>query len=101
MLLSISEDKLNAMPENVQTALIEAGLVADETYCAYVDENEAAAATAFKDNGVEVYTFTDEDVAELDKMLTPIADAWAKDMDERGKPGTETLTTFRSLAGSE
>lgn len=93
----ISERKFQALPQDVQDALAEAGKKAEESFCAYADSTEASTIEDLQKNGgMEIHSWSDEDKAKLDEMLTNIPKEWVKTLDGRGKPASATLKGFRA-----
>lgn len=97
VVLSMAEDKFAALPPEVQDAMIEAGVVADDSYCRYVDANEATSRDEMEAAGIRIYTLSEEEKARLAETLADVSVSWAKGLDDRGKPATETLQEFTSL----
>lgn len=95
VLLLMTEQRLQSLPEDVRAAFLEAGVATDDNYCSFVDENEAATRDELVANGFEVHEFSEEEVARLDEMLTVVSEDWTSTLDRRGKPGSEALETFR------
>lgn len=93
---SISEKKFQALPEDVQSALVEAGKVAEQNLCRYMDDLEATEMAGARDEGVAIYQATDTDRQAMDKTLESVGIDWAASVDAQGKPGTATLEAYRA-----
>lgn len=95
---AISEKKFQALPEDVQTALIAAGKKAEENFCAYMDRVEAESIEALQteEYGMEIYTWTPEQVAELDEISSGIVSEWVEDLEARGIPAQAALEEYRA-----
>ena len=64
----------------------------DEALEWYVDQYQVsvdAFNAAVEENGIEVLTFSDDDVAALQATAAPVLEAWLADMESRGLPGQE------------
>lgn len=94
VLISMAQSKFNSLPENVQQALVDAGVVADNSNCSYVDSHELEAVQIMTDADVTLYKFTDAEVSDLETRLAHIATDWAAELDGRGKPATQALKDF-------
>ncbi|PRX10750.1 UNVERIFIED_ORG: TRAP-type C4-dicarboxylate transport system substrate-binding protein [Martelella mediterranea] len=92
----MSESRYQSLPEDVRAALDEAGKRAEENFCAFSEKDEARAIKDLQSSGrMEIYTWSDEDVATLDTTLASISEDWTAQLDARGKPATETLNMFK------
>lgn len=100
VVVTMADKKFKSLPQDIQDALVKAGPVADQSFCDYVDTNDAATLKKFVDEGMEMFTLSDADKAKLDEELAPIAADWAKGLDERGKPATKAFEEF-SAANSQ
>ncbi|WP_232419400.1 TRAP transporter substrate-binding protein DctP [Paracoccus sp. N5] len=97
--LGISEKKFQALPPDVQEAMIEAGKKAQQSACEFMDKEEAAAMERAVQAGVEVTQVSDEMRAEMDALLAPVAADWAANLDAHGRPGTPTLEAYKAALG--
>jgi len=93
----ISERAFQKLPENIQEALTKAGKTSSDHWCSYVDAEEVENIADAKEKGMEIYTWSDADVAKLNELTASIPTDWAEGLDKRGKPGTEVLQEFREL----
>jgi hypothetical protein len=50
-----------------------------------------------KDNNLQVFKPSAEDLAALKKVTGGLADAWATDTDKKGLAGTKILADYRAL----
>ncbi len=96
----ISERAFQSLPEELQTALTEAGNVSSDHWCDYVDSKELENIEDAREKGMEIYEWSDADVEKLNEMTADIPTNWAEGLDDRGKPGTEVLEEFRSLTST-
>lgn len=97
----ISQSKFDSLPEDVQTALTEAGAAATLNGC---EETDAATETdkqTIADGGVTFVTLSEADAATLQETMDSVGDEWAADLDGRGKPGTEILEAFRAQLAAQ
>jgi TRAP-type C4-dicarboxylate transport system substrate-binding protein len=91
----ISQSKYDSLPEEVQTALTEAGAAATRNGCESADAQLADDKKAIEADGVTFISYSDEDKAKLAEIMGTVGDEWAADLDGRGKPGTDVLSAFR------
>lgn len=94
-------DKWNALPDDVKTAMEEAGEAATLNACARLQEDAEKNAQQLKDAGVTFSPLSATAHEALAGIQREVADAWAKGMDERGLAGTEALTAFREALKAE
>lgn len=98
---SIGEAKFKSLPENVRKVLVEAGEQTTREGCKRFEDGEKAAAEKIKAQGMKVIEFGPEDRKVFDTAFKSVAEDWVKDLDKRGKPGTEVLQAFTAaLAAS-
>ncbi|WP_018000548.1 hypothetical protein [Paracoccus sp. N5] len=90
------EKKFQALPEDVQQAMIEAGKAAEKSACEFVDSDEAASRKLAEAAGVEITEVGDELRAQLDAKLGSVAADWAAGLDKQGRPGTQTLEAYKA-----
>lgn len=96
----ISEKAFQALPEKLQNALVKAGNVSSDHWCNYVDSKEVEYIADARSKGMDIYTWSDADVAKLNELTASIPKEWAKELDDRGKPGTKVLERFRELTAT-
>ncbi len=91
---SIGELKFKSLPENVRKALIEAGEQTTHEACKRFEDGEKAAADKIKSQGMKVINFSADDKKVFDTAFKSVAQDWVKDVDKRGKPGTDVFKAF-------
>ncbi|MFY0634023.1 MAG: TRAP transporter substrate-binding protein DctP [Vannielia sp.] len=91
----IAQSKFDSLPEEVQTALTEAGAAATKSGCEAADAQLAEDKKQIAADGVTFITYSDEDKAKLAETMATVGDEWGADLDGRGKPGTDVLNAFR------
>jgi hypothetical protein len=80
----------------VQSALTEAGRYATEHHCTYTETAEQSIAGSLEaEDGIKSVPLPKADFDTLVEKLTVVQEAWAKSLDDRGLPGSETLAAFR------
>jgi TRAP-type C4-dicarboxylate transport system substrate-binding protein len=98
---SMGEAKFKSLPENVRKALIEAGEQTTREGCKRFEDGEKAATEKIKSQGMKVISFGPDDKKVFDAAFKTVAEDWVKDLDKRGKPGTEVFKAFtEALAAS-
>lgn len=91
---SMGEAKFKSLPENVRKALIEAGEQTTREGCKRFEDGEKAATEKIKSQGMKVINFGPDDKKVFDAAFKNVAEDWVKDLDKRGKPGTEVFKAF-------
>lgn len=91
---SMGENKFKSLPENVRKALVEAGEQTTRESCKRFEDGEKAATEKIKSQGMKVIEFGPDDKKVFDAAFKTVAEDWVKDLDKRGKPGTETFKAF-------
>ena len=98
---SMGEAKFKSLPENVRKALVEAGEQTTREGCRRFEDGEKAATAKIKSQGMKVINFGPDDKKVFDAAFKTVAEDWVKDLDKRGKPGTEVFKAFtEALAAS-
>jgi TRAP-type C4-dicarboxylate transport system substrate-binding protein len=91
---SMGEAKFKALPENVRKALVDAGEQTTREGCKRFEDGEGAATEKMKAQGMKVIEFGADDRKVFDTAFKNVAEEWVKDVDKRGKPGTEVFKAF-------
>ncbi|MEQ9122468.1 MAG: hypothetical protein RIM80_07880, partial [Alphaproteobacteria bacterium] len=91
-------DKLSP---DVQAAMIEAGRKTTERACALIDKDDRAALERLQADGVTLVAFDAANRALFAEKLAPVAEAWAKGEDGKGRQGSETLAAFRAAIAKQ
>jgi TRAP-type C4-dicarboxylate transport system substrate-binding protein len=91
---SMGEAKFKSLPENVRKALVEAGEQTTREGCKRFEDGEKAAAEKMKAEGMKVIEFGPDDGKFFDTAFKSVGEDWVKDLDKRGKPGSEVFRAF-------
>jgi TRAP-type C4-dicarboxylate transport system substrate-binding protein len=91
---SMGETKFKSLPENVRKALVDAGEQTTRESCKRFEDGEGAATEKMKAQGMKVIAFGPDDSKVFDTAFKNVAEEWVKDIDKRGKPGTEVFKAF-------
>ena len=92
----ISEARWRTLPPDVQTAMIQVGKETSDRGCQISQDDEASDRDRLKGKGVSEIEFSAPDQAVLQREMQGVSQAWAKELDRRGKPGTEVLEAFET-----
>ena len=93
---SISERKWQELPEDVRHVLQEVGEETTRYACDAVQASIGPAVEKLEAAGVTFVELSNEDTAGIKEALRPVSETWAKQLDDRGLPGTETLQVFEA-----
>jgi TRAP-type C4-dicarboxylate transport system substrate-binding protein len=63
--------------------------------CRKIDKGVDEQLAAWKASGISIVEFGQADHEALRKVFEEVGEDWAKRLDQRGKPGTDTLKAFR------
>lgn len=96
----ISQDKFDSLPEDVQTALTEAGEAATRNGCEVTDAVTEKDKQAIAEGGVSFVTLPEADMIKLAETMASVGDEWAAELDGRDAPGTKILKAFREALNS-
>ncbi|MEZ5649951.1 MAG: TRAP transporter substrate-binding protein DctP [Burkholderiaceae bacterium] len=93
---AISESKFQAMPKDIQDALLEAGRRAEENFCQFMEKDEESAIKALQTEsyGMHIHTWAPDQVAELAQKSSSVLNDWVKDLDARGVPASDALKAY-------
>jgi len=97
---SMGEAKFKSLPENVRKALVEAGEQTTREACKRFEDGEKTATEKIKSQGMKVINFGPDDKKVFDAAFKTVAEDWVKDLDKRGKPGTEVFKAFTEALGT-
>jgi TRAP-type C4-dicarboxylate transport system substrate-binding protein len=97
---SIGEAKWRSLPEDVRKVLAEAGEAATREGCKRLEAVERTATEKVRAAGMKEISFDEADRAAFAKAFAAVAEDWAKDLDRRGKPGTEVEKAFKAALES-
>src|SRR5260221_4045943 len=97
---SMGEAKFKSLPENVRNALVAAGEQTTREGCKRFEDGEKAATEKIKSQGMKVIEFGSDDRKVFEAAFKTVAEDWVKDLDKRGKPGTEVFKAFTEALGA-
>jgi TRAP-type C4-dicarboxylate transport system substrate-binding protein len=94
MTYSMGDAKWKSLPENIRKALTEAGEQTTREACKRFEDGEKAAAEKIKAQGMKVIEFGADDKKVFADAFKTVSEDWVKDLDGRGKPGSEVYKAF-------
>ncbi|MCR8551111.1 TRAP transporter substrate-binding protein DctP [Salipiger sp. P9] len=92
----VSDKTFEALPADVQAAMVDAGRYAEDNLCRYLDAQEAVSRDVFRASGSEIVEVSPEMRDALDVALAPVANDWTAQVDGRGKPASEALAAYEA-----
>lgn len=95
----ISDRAWQALSEENRKVLSEAGHHAAKAHCTYVDTEEPKVIESLAADGVVPNEMDEGQLAVVEEKLSSVQQAWAKSLDDRGRPGSETLKAFIEAVG--
>ena len=93
----ISEARWRSLPADVQATMVQVGQETSERGCQISQDDEASDRDRLKAKGVAEIEFSAADQAVLQREMQGVSQAWAKELDRRGKPGTAVLDAFEKV----
>ena len=96
---AISETKWKSLPPDVQKVMAETGERITMEACRKIDQGVDEQLDAWRKSGISIVEFSQTDHAALRKVFEEVGEDWAKRLDQRGKPGTDTLKAFHDALG--
>lgn len=92
---TMSLEKYNSLPENVQEAIDQASNEITADLSTFIKEYTSEEAWQLaEDAGMEIYEVSDEVVEEVREILSPLTDKWLEEQDNAGYPATEIYEQF-------
>lgn len=101
IMYTISEQKWQKLPPDVQNVLMESAAYAMQKLCTYSDKSNDEERAAFEKAGLKVHNVTGDEKLRLLKKLEPVSAQWAADLDKRGKPGTAMIKAYKQAMESK
>lgn len=90
----ISEKRFAKLSPAVQKAMTESGEALTKKTCAQVDKDLGEAIQKLRNAGVTMARLPVAESTALRKALSAVSLEWAKDLDTKGRPGTQVLEAF-------
>ena len=84
------------MAPDVQATMLKVGRETTERACEISQRNEMQDQEKLKSRGVTEVEFSSSDKEHIEKAMNEVSQQWAKELDGRGKPGSEVLAAFES-----
>lgn len=99
----ISEAKFQSLPEDIQQALIDAGIKAEDEFCSFMDQDERAAIKELQspEFGMKIYRWTAEDVAAMDEMTSAVVSEWMGSLESRGVPAEQAMLDYKASLAAQ
>ncbi|WP_417722667.1 TRAP transporter substrate-binding protein DctP [Salipiger sp.] len=97
--IGMSQEVFDGLTPDQQTAMDECALKAVTDLTKWIDEGEAAIAKEFVDSGVNVFEFTDEQIATFDEGMASVADDFVARLKSRDIPADVALAELKAAMG--
>lgn len=91
----INQEAWDKLPSDVQSAMSQASESMVTTMCQHVDDGVSKAIAEMEGLGIEYHTLSEANRDSFAKYSDEVAAEWAKDLDDRSKPGSEVLKQFQ------
>jgi len=90
----ISERKWNSLPADIRAIMDKVGLETSLSACAKIGADQGPSVDRLKAAGVRFVDFSAADKAKVEEVLRPVGQQWAKQLDDRGLPGSAVLKSY-------
>lgn len=97
---SMNTSSWDALDDATREVFMTCGAQTEAGVAKFLDDEVAALQTEFGAKGVDVYSFTDAELAALNEKLASVVEDWAKRLSERGLPAEQAVAEYRALLGS-
>ncbi len=95
----MGDQRWKALPDDVKAAMIKAGDETWKNFCEHADTQNTAFGKDLADHHHWTNTvLTPEQQAAWRKVMTPVQQQWATELDKRGLPGSKVLAAFLAAA---
>lgn len=95
----MSEDRWQRLSDEHKAILLQAGAETVRNFCQYVDDNDEVEKQKLEEAGMTIESFSEETAEALKAKLDPLRAAWAKEMDDQGRPGSKVLERIEAELG--
>lgn len=99
VVFSMDKESWDALDEGAKAVFRDCGAQTEASIATFLDEEVTALEAEFKDAGVDVYAFTDDELAKIDEKLSIVIDDWVGRLDARGLPAADAVEAYRALLG--
>jgi len=91
----ISDQAWNGLSPDARKLITEVSASMMQKVCALVDRKNDESMEMMKSGGLTATQLSPEFRRKVEEALAGVGEAWAQDMDKRGRPGTPLLKEFR------
>lgn len=91
----ISDQAWNGLSPDARKLITEVSATMMQKVCALVDRKNDESMEMMKSGGLTATQLSPEFKRKVEEALAGVGEAWAQDMDKRGRPGTPLLKEFR------
>lgn len=102
VIYAIRRDFWDGLDEDVKTILQETGRETSRHLCRHIDENAQAVQDELAEKGQITFAILEgEEKARWDEKLNQVQDAWADELQSRGRPARDVLKAFNEALAAE
>lgn len=94
--IGMSQEAYDGMTADQQAAFDDCGLQVAQDLTRWIDEGEATIADEFRQQGINIFEFTEEDLDEFDTQMTSVADEFIGRLTARDIPADKALSELRA-----
>ena len=98
---AINADVWDTLSDDAKAAMRTASLEVNASFGNFVDARTVTAEEELREKGLDLYELPEDILADFRAKSAPIADEWAKNLDDRGFPASRVLEAWKTLLNGE
>lgn len=96
---SMDKKSWDGLDDATRTVFQDCAAQTEESIAKFLDNEAVILQDEFTAVGVDLYAFTDEELAAINDKLSSVVDDWVARLDGRGLPATEVVESYRARLG--
>lgn len=97
---SVRQKKWDTIPEDIRTAMMQAGKMVEDSIAAKMDGETDSLADEFTSDGMNIYAIPEGELVKINTALEAVHADWVVRLADRGLPAQAVLEAYRSAAAS-
>tara|TARA_R110002020_G_scaffold5841_7_gene24001 strand:- start:29439 stop:30464 length:1026 start_codon:yes stop_codon:yes gene_type:complete len=91
---AMDKQRFDSLSEDLQATLLKCGKDVEAALAAKADGEVESLLASFEEQGINIYSFSDEEVAKIKKTIQPVTDDLVKRISDQGLDAQEALDEF-------